>query len=60
MDVPIVLAALGKGPAILAAVAVVVAVILLWKLVKFAFRLALIGAAAVVIFFLLKQSNLLG
>lgn len=40
-----------------AAVAVVIGVILVWKLVKLAVRIAIVGAAAVLLFFLARQAG---
>ncbi len=45
--------------AIIAAILVVVVVIIAWKFLKFAFRIALIVAAAVVLFFVLRWANVL-
>lgn len=61
MELPLpVLAAVLETPwAIAAAVAVVIVVILAWKFLKFAFRIALIVAAAVAIYFVLKWSGVL-
>lgn len=61
MEPPLpVLAAVLETPwAIAAAVAVVIVVILAWKFLKFAFRIALIVAAAVAIYFVLKWSGVL-
>ena len=48
------------GPgAIIAAIAVVIGIILLWKVLKFAFKLALIVAAAALLYFGLKWSGVL-
>lgn len=43
--------------AAVAAAGVVLGVILLWKLVKLAVRVAIIGAAAAVLFFLARQGG---
>lgn len=45
--------------AIIASILVVVAVILAWKFLKFAFRIALVVGAAVVLFFVLRWADLL-
>lgn len=45
--------------AIAAAVAVVIGVILLWKFLKFAFKMAVLVAAAVLVYFLLQWANVL-
>lgn len=59
-SLPVVLGVVLEGwQAIAAAVAVVVVVIIAWKFLKFAFRIALIIAAAVAIYFLLKWANVL-
>jgi hypothetical protein len=50
---------LSQTQAIIAAILVVVAVIIAWKFLKFAFRIALIVAAAVVLFFVLRAANVL-
>lgn len=50
---------LSQTQAIIAAILVVVVVIIAWKFLKFAFRIALIVAAAVVLFFVLRWANVL-
>lgn len=50
---------LGTTSAIIAAIVVVVVVILAWKFLKFAFKIALLVAAAVAIFFLLRFAGVL-
>lgn len=50
---------LSQTQAIFAAIAVVVVVILAWKFLKFAFRIALIVAAAIAIFFVLRWAGIL-
>ena len=58
LDVPLVLAALSTMQ-IVVLVLVVLAIIILWKFVKLAFRIALIVAAAVVIFLVLRNAGYL-
>ena len=43
--------------AIVAAIVVVVLVILAWKFVKFAFRIAILVAAAAVVYFIAKSAG---
>lgn len=50
---------LGETQAIVAAVVVVIIVLLAWKFLKFAFRVALIIAAAIAIFLVLRWANIL-
>lgn len=55
---PLFLAVVLEGwQAIAAAVAVVVVVIIAWKFLKFAFRIALIIAAAIALFFVLRWAG---
>ena len=48
---------LSPTQAIVAAIVVVVLVILAWKFVKFAFRIAILVAAAVVVYFIAKSAG---
>ena len=48
---------LSQTQAIIAAILVVVVVIIAWKFLKFAFRIALVVAAAVALFFLLRWAG---
>ena len=50
---------LGTMPAIVAAIVVIVVVILAWKFLKFAFKIALLVAAAIAIFLLLRSAGVL-
>jgi hypothetical protein len=50
---------LSPTQAAIAAILVVVVVIIAWKFLKFAFRIALIVAAAVVLFFVLRSAGVL-
>lgn len=50
---------LTQTQAIIAAVLVVLAVILAWKFLKLAFKIALVIAAAVALFFLLRLAGIL-
>lgn len=45
--------------AIVAAIVVVVVVILLWKFLKFAFKIGVLVAAAVLLYFILKWAGVL-
>lgn len=45
---------------IVAALGVVVAVIIAWKFLKFMFKIGLIVAAAVLLFFLLRNAGVIG
>jgi hypothetical protein len=56
---PILAAVLGQTQAIIAAVVVVALVLIAWKFLKFAFRIALVIAAAIAIFLLLKWAGVL-
>lgn len=53
------MAVLSGTMAIVAAIAVVVAVIVAWKFLKFAFRIALLVVAAVAVFFILRYAGYL-
>lgn len=50
---------LSQTQAIIAAILVIVVVVIAWKFLKFAFRIALVVAAAVVLFFVLKWAGIL-
>lgn len=56
---PLLAVVLGRTQAIVAAILVVVIVVIAWKFLKFAFRLALIVAAAVAIFLVLRWAGVL-
>ncbi len=58
LDVPLVLAALSTMQ-IVVLVLVVLAIVIAWKFVKMAFRIALIVGAAVVIFLVLRNAGYL-
>lgn len=45
--------------AIVAAIGVVIVVLLLWKFLKFAFKIAVVVAAAIVLFFILRGAGVL-
>ena len=45
--------------AIVAAIAVVVVVLLLWKFLKFAFKIAVLVAAAILLYFILRWAGVL-
>ena len=45
--------------AIVAAIAVVIVVLLLWKFLKFAFKIGVLVAAAVLLFFILRWAGVL-
>ena len=53
------MAVLATTPPIIAAIVVVIVVILAWKFLKFAFKIALLVAAAVAIFFILRAAGVL-
>lgn len=60
MELPLLTAAVLSGNmAIVAAILVVVGVILAWKFLKFAFKIAVIVAAAVLIFLLMRSAGFL-
>ena len=53
------MAVLSPTMAIVAAIGVVLVVIIAWKFLKLAFRIALIVAAAAVVYFVLKNAGVL-
>lgn len=60
MDAPLITAlVLEPTHAIIASVVVVALVIIAWKFLKFAFKIALVIAAAVALFFLLRWGGIL-
>lgn len=59
LPLPILAVVLTQTQAILAAIGVVLVVILAWKFLKFAFRIALVIAAAVALFLVLRWAGVL-
>lgn len=53
------MAVLSSTMAIVAAIAVVIGVIILWKFLKFAFKIAVLVGAAVLLYFLLNWAGVL-
>lgn len=59
LPLPILAVVLTQTQAILAAIGVVLVVILAWKFLKFAFRIALVITAAVALFLVLRWAGVL-